>query len=91
MLVVVVVIKSHVWLFATPCQAPLLMGFPRQEYCRSGLPFPSPGDIPNPGIKSWSPAFRADTLPSEPPGNPNYEDISFKINFIHSVSQLGIR
>ena len=45
---------SRVRLFATPwtvaCQAPLSVGFPRQEYW-SGLPFPSPGDLPDPGIK----------------------------------------
>ena len=43
------------------------MGFPRQEYW-SGLPFPPPGDLPNPGIESQSPALQADSLPSEPPG-----------------------
>ena len=52
---------SRVWLFVTPWtvayQAPLSMGFSRQEYW-SGLPFPSPGDLPNPGIEPWSPAFR---------------------------------
>ena len=62
---------SHVRLFATPWtvayQAPPSMGFPRQE-CWSGLPFPSPGDLPNPGIKPGSPALQADALPSEPPG-----------------------
>ena len=42
------------------------MGFSRQEYW-SGLPFPSPGDLPNPGIEPKSPALQADTLPSEPP------------------------
>ena len=36
----------------------------------SGLPVPSPEDIPNPGIEPWSPTLEADTLPSEPPGNP---------------------
>ena len=46
--------------------APLSMGFSRQEYW-SGLPFPSPGDLPDPGIKSGSPALQADSLPSEPP------------------------
>ena len=45
------------------------MGFPRQEYW-SGLPFPSPGDLPNPGIKPGSPALEADALTSEPPGKP---------------------
>ena len=46
-------------------QAPLSMGFFRQEYW-SGLPFPSPGDLPNPGIKPGSPALQTDALPSEP-------------------------
>ena len=44
------------------------MGFSRQEYW-SGLPFPSPGDLPDPGIEPRSPALEADTLTSEPPGN----------------------
>ena len=48
-------------------QAPLSMRFSRQEYW-SGLPFPSSGDLPDPGIKRWSPALQADALPSEPPG-----------------------
>ena len=43
------------------------MGFSRQEYW-SGLPFPSPEDLPDPGIKPRSPALQADTLPTEPPG-----------------------
>ena len=62
---------SHVRLFATPrtvaYQAPPSMGFSRQEYW-GGLPFPSPGDLPNPGIEPGSPAFQADALTSEPPG-----------------------
>ena len=45
-------------------QAPLSMGFSRQEYW-SGLPFPSPGDLPDPGIEARSPALQADSLPSE--------------------------
>ena len=48
-------------------QAPLSMGISRQEYW-SGLPFPSPGDLPHSGIKPQSPALQADSLPSEPPG-----------------------
>ena len=64
---------SHVWLFATPwtvaCQAPLSMRSSRQEYW-SGLIFPSPGDLPGPGIKPGSPALQADSLPSEPPWKP---------------------
>ena len=63
---------SHVWLFATPwtvaCQAPQSMEFSRQEYW-IGLPFPPPGDLPNPGIEPGSPALPADALPSEPPGS----------------------
>ena len=66
---------SRVWLFVTPWtiayQAPLTMGFSRQEYWR-GLPFSSPGDLPNPGIEPGSPALQTDALPSEPPGNYYY-------------------
>ena len=62
---------SRVRLFATPWtvayQAPLSVGFSRQEYW-SGLPFPSPGALPNPGIEPRSPALQADALPSEPSG-----------------------
>ena len=65
---------SRVRLFATPWtvayQAPLSMGFSRQE-CWSGLPFPSPGDLPDLGIEPRSPALQADALPSEPPGKPS--------------------
>ena len=50
-------------------QAPLSMEFSRQEYW-SGLPFPSLGDLPNPGIKPGSFVLQADSLPSEPPGKP---------------------
>ena len=64
---------SRVQLFATPWtvahQAPQSMDFSRQEYW-SGLPFPSPGDLPDPGIEPRSPTLQADTLTSEPPGNP---------------------
>ena len=71
--VVVVYSLSHVRLFVTPgtaaCQAPLSMEFSRQEY-RSGLPFLSPGDLPNPGTELESPASWADSLPSEPSGKP---------------------
>ena len=43
------------------CQTPLAMGFSRQGYC-SGLPFPSPGNFPGPGIEPWSPTLQADCL-----------------------------
>ena len=64
---------SRALLFVTPWtvayQAPPSMGFSRQEYW-SGLPFPSPGDLPDPGIEPRSPAFQADALTSEPPEKP---------------------
>ena len=47
------------------------MGFPRQESW-GGSPFPSPGDLPDPGIEAVSPALQADSLPSEPPGKAFY-------------------
>ena len=66
---------AHLRLFATPWtvahQAPLFMGFPRQEYW-GGLPFPSLGDLPDPGIAPGSPALQADASPSEPPGKPTW-------------------
>ena len=58
---------ENIWTVAY--RAPPPMGFSRQE-CWSGLPFPSPGDLPDPGIKPGSPALQADVLPSEPPGKP---------------------
>ena len=65
---------SRVRLSVTPWtvarQAPLFMGFSRQEY-QSGLPFPSPGNLPNPGIKPRPPALQADSLLPEPPGKPH--------------------
>ena len=62
---------SRVQLFAIPWtvayQVPLSVKFSRQEYW-SGLPFPSPGDLPDPGIESRSPALQAGSLLSKPPG-----------------------
>ena len=55
------------WMIAS--QTPLSMGFSKQEYW-SELPFPSPGDLPDPGIKPRFPALQADYLLSEPPGKP---------------------
>ena len=64
---------SRVRLFATlrsvARQVPPSIGFSRQEYW-NGLPFPSPGILPNPEIKPGSPTLQADFLPSEPPGKP---------------------
>ena len=73
---------SRVQLFVTPWtvahQAPLPMGFSRQEYW-SGLPFPSPGDLPDPGIELRSPALQADALTSEPLAKPKYVfNVKFK-------------
>ena len=69
---------SHVRFSVTPWtiayQASPSMGFSRQEYW-SGLPFPSPGDLPNPGIEPGSPALEADALTSEPPGKPRESKI----------------
>ena len=64
---------SRVRLFATPWtvayQPSPSMGFSRQEYW-SGLPFPSPGDLLDPGVEPGSPSLEADALTSEPPGKP---------------------
>ena len=58
-------------LWTVACHAPLSMEFSRQEY-KSGLPFPTTGDLPDPGIEPGFPALQADSLPSEPPGKPQY-------------------
>ena len=63
------------------CQAPLSMEFSREEYW-SGLPFPSPGDLPNPGIEPRSPALQADSLPSEP---------SEKLAFVEDSGNISSR
>ena len=69
----VVLSLSHVRLVATPWtvarQAPLSLGFPRQEYW-SGFPFSSPGDLPNTGVKPKSPALAEGCFPAEPTGKP---------------------
>ena len=73
---------SRVQLFAIPwtvtLQAPLSMGFSRQEYW-SGVPFPLPGDLPDTGIEPRSPALQMDSLPSEPSATarevPNLRDL----------------
>ena len=63
---------SPIRLFAMPWtvvyQAPLSMEFSRQEYW-SELPFPSPGELPDPGMELGSPALQPDSLPTEPPGH----------------------
>ena len=78
---------SHV--FGTPWtvahQAPPSMWFSRQEYW-SGLPFPSPGDLPDPGIEPMSPTLQADALTSEPPGKSKVPLLN-KIYFFDTVKQ----
>ena len=71
----------------SPHQAALSMEFVRQEYS-SGLPFPSPGDLPDPGIKPGSPALQADPLPSEPPGKP-FTTTSMVVIKWQSVTSVG--
>ena len=83
-MMVVLKLLSCVRLFVTPGtvahQAPLSMQFSRQEYW-SGLPFPSPGDLPNPGVKPRSPALQADSLPSESPGKPMRKRVTLKAEY----------
>ena len=63
------VVSNSVTPWTVARQAPLSMGFSRQEYW-SGLPFLSPADLPDPGNKSRCPSCQADSLPSETPGKP---------------------
>ena len=63
------------------CQAPLSMGFPRQEYW-VGLPFPSPGDLPNSRIKPWSPTLLVDFLPSKLPRKAGIYNNKLKLDYI---------
>ena len=76
---------SHVWLFETPwavaCLALPTMGFSRQEYL-NGLPFPSPGVFPFPGIEPGSATPQADCLLSEPPGKPKAESCPILCNWL---------
>ena len=84
---------SHILLFETlwtvAYQAPPSMGFSRQEYW-SGLPFPSPGDLPDPGIEPGSPALRAEALISEPPGKPWMVNFSRKNFHVRSHNTLNL-
>ena len=70
---IIACVLAHIRLIVTPWtvarQAPLSMGFSRQDYL-SGLLLPSPGDLPNPEIEPIAPALQAGSLPSEPPGKP---------------------
>ena len=67
-------------------QVPLSVGFSRQEYW-SGLPFPSPGDLPDPEIEPWSPPLQADSSPSEPTGKLNLKAFAFAKETISKVER----
>ena len=77
-------LSGQVWSdsFMTPWsvahQVPLSMGSPRPEYW-SGVPFPSPGDLPDPGVEPMSPASQADALLPEPPGQPVSHRVVFAL------------
>ena len=68
-------------------QAPLSMEFYRQEYW-SGLPFPSPGDLPEQGPEPGSPPLQADSLPSEPLGNNITNSVVLLSHFVHVLVSL---
>ena len=70
------------------CQAPLSMEFSRQKYW-GGLPFPSLGDLPNPGIEPGSPAWQADFLSSESPGKPIKHDGKSESTQIAQADEIG--
>ena len=74
-----------------PCQAPLSMGFPRQE-CWNGLPFLSPGDLLNPGIESVSPALAGQFFTTVSPGKPNVAQSSILLRSMRTThfSILGL-
>ena len=71
------VVSNSVTPWTVACQVPLPMEFSRQEYWH-GLPFPSPGDFPIPGIKPGSLALKADLILSEPPGKPIWWGVTHK-------------
>ena len=70
-------VQLSVTVWTVAYQAPPSRGFSRQENW-SGLPFPSPGDLPNPGIEPRSPSLEADILTSEPPGKQSNWDLNLK-------------
>ena len=67
-------VRLSVALWTVAHQTPLSMGFSRQEYW-SGMPFPSPGDLPDPEIKPESPAWQVDSLPAELSGKPQRGEV----------------
>ena len=86
-----IAVLCHVRLFVIPWtvaqQAPLFMEFSRQEYW-SGLPLPSPGDLPNPGMELSSPEAQADSLPTEPPGTATNYHASLMIHKPHGTNDF---
>ena len=78
--------------FVTPwtvaCQALLPMEFPKQEY-QNGLPFPYPGDLPNPGIELMSPALAGGFFTAEPPGKPSPKQYAILLSRASSVKTQG--
>ena len=85
---------SRVQFFATSwtatCQAPLSMGFPRQEYW-SGLPFSPPGDLPDPRIEPVSPALQADSLLLSHLGDPNSAGVIGKRETVSTIRQTTVQ
>ena len=95
---VCVCVLSCVWLFAilktVACQAPLSLGFPSQEYW-SGLPFPPPGDLPDPAIKPASPAVTGGFFAAVPPGKSrrwrHTQNMNFDQNVIVTEIEFGAK
>ena len=89
---IMVLSLSRVRLFVTPWtavhQAPLSLGFSRQEYWR-GLPFPSPGDLSNPGIEPGSPALQAGSLPTELQGKPNIKGAKSSVSLVSHCMEIA--
>ena len=80
------VVSDSVTLWAVACQASLSMGFCKQEYL-SGLPFPSPGHLPDPWVELMSPALQADSLPAEPLWKPTGIKTDISINGTEQTSR----
>ena len=85
---------SCVQFFVTPWtvayQPPLSMELSRQGYW-SGLPFPSPGDLPHPGIEPRSPTLQADALPSEPRGKPKLPSILWGLREVRKLQMKSLK
>ena len=85
---------SRVRLFATPWtvahQAPSPMEFSRQEYW-SGLPYPSPGNLPDPGIEPRSPALQADSLHLSHQGSSQCQDMTLQINYVFAKAFCALQ